>query len=201
MKSDLQRHGLWLLSSGGTTNAKAKRLLMQHKSDDIIRDEGLADTPCGTVWLLRTRTRWPSKFHTWPKRWRPINSSKVKLSTHFGRVWQFSGLTWKSWDMNVLKLAHLQEPETSTSMETLSITCLGPSPQCNFLNFISSCSWSSLCQSFWCGINRLKHWRLTAGWRVVCRLPVFFCRRRQFWREKTCTQINRDITVFVIKGL
>lgn len=47
LESNLQGHDLWLLSSGGTTNAKAKRLLMQHKSDDIIRKAVLADTPVG----------------------------------------------------------------------------------------------------------------------------------------------------------
>ena len=40
MESDLQGYSLWPLSSGGAGDAKAKRLMMQHLSDEIIREEG-----------------------------------------------------------------------------------------------------------------------------------------------------------------
>ena len=46
MESYLHRYCLWPLCSGGTTVAKAKRLMMQHLSDDIICEEGLADGGC-----------------------------------------------------------------------------------------------------------------------------------------------------------
>ena len=42
MESDLQGHGLWPLVEGGPTDAKAKRLMMQHLGDEIIREEGSA---------------------------------------------------------------------------------------------------------------------------------------------------------------
>ena len=46
MESDLLGHGLWLLSSECTTDAKAKQLVMQHLSDNTIREEGSADGGC-----------------------------------------------------------------------------------------------------------------------------------------------------------
>ena len=46
MESDLSCHGLWPLCSVGLSDAKAKRLLMQHLSNDIIGKEGLADAGC-----------------------------------------------------------------------------------------------------------------------------------------------------------
>ena len=42
MESDLQGHGLWPLVEDGPTDAKAKRLMMQHLGDNIIREEGSA---------------------------------------------------------------------------------------------------------------------------------------------------------------
>ena len=46
MESDLQGRCLWPFCSRGTTDAKAKRLMMQNFSDDIICDEVPADWGC-----------------------------------------------------------------------------------------------------------------------------------------------------------
>ena len=43
MMSDLQRHSLWPVHSKGTTDAKAKRPMMHHLSNENVHEEGSAD--------------------------------------------------------------------------------------------------------------------------------------------------------------